>query len=559
MVLVPRQPAGVSTPTRCSPSGSTASAVVVAALHGSSSQDLAEMIVTTTSVVYPVHVDAVLDLRLSRWLWLVKWLLVIPHYVVLGFLWIGFAVTSVVAFFAILFTGRYPRAIFTYNVGVLRWSWRVAYYAYGALGTDRYPPFTLDEVEDYPAHLSIDYPQHLSRGLVLVKWWLLAIPHYIIVGIFVGGGTWVGTRANHDWQWNLGGGSWGGGGLVGILVLIAAVILAVTGAYPRTLYDVILGMNRWALRVAAYAGLMTDVYPPFRLDRGGSDPGVMELRGGTAPAPVTGTTGERATSEATITAGTATTATPMSGTGGPSGAPGRSWTPGRIVMLVSGSIVSLMSLGLILGGVALTVVERTSRDGRYLTSPTVSLATGGYAITSERITLGRVDRAVSYPSGLLDTARIRVTATDPARPVFVGVAPTASVQAYLAGVHHATVNSIGVTGTTYVEHAGSTAVALPGQQGFWAESISGTGPQALTWAPTSGDWTIVVMNVDGTADVAVRADAAVTVPNLNLIALALFVAGAAVMVIGVLLVAVPIRAAARDHGGTGSVPPAAVS
>ena len=159
--------------------------------------------------------------------------------------------TSVVAFFAILVTGRYPRAIFTYNVGVLRWSWRVAYYAYGALGTDRYPPFTLDEVEDYPAHLSIDYPQHLSRGLVLVKWWLLAIPHYIIVAIFIGGGTWAGTRTSDHWQWNLSSGGLGGGGLVGILVLIAAVILAVTGVYPAKLYSVILGMSRWALRVGA--------------------------------------------------------------------------------------------------------------------------------------------------------------------------------------------------------------------------------------------------------------------------------------------------------------------
>jgi hypothetical protein len=221
----------------------------------------------TTSVVYPVHVDAKLDPRLSRWLWLVKWVLVIPHYIVLTFLWIGFVLSSIAAFFAILFTGRYPRAIFNYNVGVMRWSWRVTYYAYGALGTDQYPPFTLAEVDDYPAHLSVDYPEHLSRGLVLVKWWLLAIPHYIIVGVFVGGGAWIANRSD-NWQWNI-----GSGGLVGILVIIAAVILAFTGAYPRPLYDVILGMNRWALRVAGYAALMTDTYPPFRLDQGGSDPG----------------------------------------------------------------------------------------------------------------------------------------------------------------------------------------------------------------------------------------------------------------------------------------------
>lgn len=216
------------------------------------------------TVAHPVRVDADLDTHLSRWLWIVKWFLAIPHFLVLAFLWMAFVVLSVVAFFAILFTGRYPRRIFDFNVGVMRWSWRVQYYTYGALATDKYPPFTLAEVADYPAHLEIAYPEQLSRGLVLVKWWLLAIPHYLVVGLF-GGGT--------LFAWQSGDATFGlVGGVVGLLVLIAGVALAITGRYPPGIYDIVLGMNRWALRVAAYGGLMTDEYPPFRLDMGGHEP-----------------------------------------------------------------------------------------------------------------------------------------------------------------------------------------------------------------------------------------------------------------------------------------------
>ena len=218
---------------------------------------------------YPVKVRARLDEPLSRWLWLVKWLLAIPHFVVLGFLWIAFWLLTIAAFFAILFTGRYPRSIFGFNVGVLRWTWRVADYCWGVLGTDRYPPFTLHDVPDYPAHLDVEYPERLSHGLVLVKW-LLAIPHLIVVGILAGGGWWVGWNAH-----NAGAGAWGG--LIGIFVLVAAVVLLFTGRYPRQLFDLILGLNRWVLRVVAYVSLMTDVYPPFRLDMGSGDAGRPEL------------------------------------------------------------------------------------------------------------------------------------------------------------------------------------------------------------------------------------------------------------------------------------------
>ena len=215
---------------------------------------------------YPLRIEGELAPELSRGLWLVKWLLVIPHVIALVFLWVAFVVLSVIAFFAILFTGRYPRGIFDFNVGVLRWSWRVGFYSYSALGTDRYPPFTLADVPDYPARLSVEYPQSLSRGLVLVKWWLLALPHYLVVAVFAGGAFAGFNEAGGDTNWT------SGGGLIALLVVIAGVVLLFTGRYPRGIYDLVMGMNRWWFRVAAYAGLMTDAYPPFRLDMGEHEP-----------------------------------------------------------------------------------------------------------------------------------------------------------------------------------------------------------------------------------------------------------------------------------------------
>jgi hypothetical protein len=215
---------------------------------------------------YPLVVRGDLNTPPGRWLWLVKWLLAIPHYVILCFLWLAFLIMTVVAFFAILFTGRYPKSIFDFCVGVLRWSWRVGFYSYAVLGTDRYPPFTLADVPDYPAGLSLRYPETLSRGLVLVKWWLLAIPHYLVVGTFSGGVYIAAESAQGENRPEV-------IGLISALLLIAAFGLLFTGSYLRGLFDFAMGVQRWSLRVVCYAALLTDEYPPFRLDQGGAEPG----------------------------------------------------------------------------------------------------------------------------------------------------------------------------------------------------------------------------------------------------------------------------------------------
>ena len=206
---------------------------------------------------YPVRLEGEPTEPLSRWLWLVKWLLLIPHFICLILLWITLVLATIATFFVLLFTGRYPRGLFDWNVGVLRWTWRVSFYGYSALGTDRYPPFTMRDVPDYPARLEIDYPEQQRRGLPLIGWWLLGIPQYVIAGLLSGSAV-----------------GWGryGGGVDGVLVFVIAMLLLFKNRYPRDVFDVLMGFNRWAMRVAVYALLMTPQYPPFRLDPGATEP-----------------------------------------------------------------------------------------------------------------------------------------------------------------------------------------------------------------------------------------------------------------------------------------------
>ncbi len=521
---------------------------------------------------YPVRVDATLDQGLSRWLWLVKWLLAVPHYLVLFVLWMAFVVVSVGAFFAILFTGRYPPSLFEFNVGVLRWSWRVAYYSYGALGTDRYPPFTLAEVPDYPAHLEIDYPEHLSRGLVLVKWWLLAIPQYLIVAVFAGGGAWA------AWQTDRNAAGWGGG-LIGLLVLIAAVVLTVTGRYPRQIFDFVLGLNRWVLRVAAYAALMTDQYPPFRLDMGGHEAlATMTVPRPPGAGPGTATAASSAPSAATLLEQPGPPAPPASllGQPGPSGPPAPpappgppapssrpirptgpppagGWTALRIVSVVAGCLMVVISLGLLAAGGAASWMDNTQRDAAgYLTSDPHPFVTSGYAITSDRIDLGT--SGVVAPASFLGTIRFTVTGQNPTPDVFVGIAPRVLADRYLAGVARSVVTDWTGDTTGYRQQAGGPPLTPPTDSRIWVASATGSGTQTLTWKPTSGDWLVVVMNRDATPGLVVTATAGATIPSLGWIAGGLFAAGGILLLGGAVLVILPVVRTGRRPDSPRRVP-----
>jgi Domain of unknown function (DUF4389) len=469
---------------------------------------------------YPLRLEGRLDPQLSRWLWLVKWLLAIPHYIVLFFLWIAFVVLTIVAFFAILFTGRYPRGIFDFNVGVLRWTWRVSYYSYGALGTDRYPPFTLDEEPDFPATLAVAYPERLSRGLVLVKWWLLAIPQYILVGIFLGGAGFAAGRAEDwgGWHW------WYGGGLIGVLVLFAGIALLFMARYPRGLFDFVVGLDRWVARVVAYAVLMTDAYPPFRLDQGEDDPaGAAAIAPEALAAPAAVAAPEQPPPAAQ------TTAAPP--------APRPRGGAGRVVLIVVGVIAALLSLALLAGGTALVVLDQTQRDeDGFLMSPSEDFSTAAYAIVSESADVD-FGGSESAARAILGDVRIR---SESDRDVFVGIARDTDVEEYLNGVERSVVTDIGKD-PEYSHRSGDAPTSPPGDQGFWVASTSGSGEQTLEWEPEDGSWSAVVMNSDGSRGVASELSIGAELDAALWVGIVLLVVGALLAALAALAITAGVR------------------
>ena len=188
-----------------------------------------------TAATYPVTFEVDYPENLSRWLIFIKWLLVIPHWIILGAFQYLIQATTVISWFAILFTGRYPKPLF--DLAVIYWRWYSRMIAYVALLRDEYPPFG-GGMPQYPVRVDIEYPERLSRLLIFVKW-LLAIPHVIVLFFLT---------------------------MAGIVVYVLAwFAILFTGRFPRDMFDFLVGIGRWGLRVNAYVYLMRDEYPPFSL------------------------------------------------------------------------------------------------------------------------------------------------------------------------------------------------------------------------------------------------------------------------------------------------------
>ena len=189
----------------------------------------------TAETTYPMTYDVEYPAELSRWLIFVKWLLVIPHIIILYALGLAAGVALFVAWFAILFTRRFPRGLFDFVVNVNRWGINVMAYVF--LMRDEYPPFSWEKGK-YPVTYDVEYPEQLSRWLIFVKW-LLILPHVLVIYfLFLA---------------------------YEVTALIAWFAILFTKRYPEGLFRFGVGVFRWVNRINVYSNLLRDKYPPFSL------------------------------------------------------------------------------------------------------------------------------------------------------------------------------------------------------------------------------------------------------------------------------------------------------
>lgn len=462
---------------------------------------------------YPVRVEACRDESLSRGLWLVKWLLLIPHFIVLAVLWVGLVVLTLVAYVAILFSGRCPAAIRSYTIGVLRWTWRVGYYGYQALGTDQYPPFTLADVPGHPARFSVAEPEPIPRWLPLVAW-LFAVPHLILLGALTTTATVEGpgyTRTSIS--------------VLGAAVLIAGLALLFTGRLPGGLHDLLVGIARWQLRVISYLTMLTPRYPPFRLDQGGAE----APDGPDGPIP-----------------------------DDPPAPPHRSSVAGSVIALIIGVLLLLPAGGLTIGGGALLALDAGRDSTGYVTSPAVALHSTTAAITAENLTITSAD---IWTRNIADVGGLRLSATAPAgRPVFVGIAPQQAVDAWLTGAAHDQFLGMRAGTARYDRAAGVTRpVPAPASQRFWLASAVGTGTPTVSWTVTDGEYAVVVANADGSPGVTADVRGAVQVPEMTALGSGVLVCGILLGLIAIGLIVLGGVGLGRRHGTPPQGPPQPVT
>jgi hypothetical protein len=222
------------------------------------------------------------------------------------------------------------------------------------------------------------------------------------------------------------------------------------------------------------------------------------------------------------------------------------WTVGRILLVVFGSIATLMAAGLVAAGGAVVTLDQSQRgsDG-YFMSPTNTFTTSTYALVSERIDAG-LDGPDWLYRDFLGTVQLRSEST---KTVFVGIGRASDVDRYLGNVRHAEVTNLEADPGEYDVRSGTATPGAPVARGFWAASVRGAGEHNLRWDVQGGSWRIVVMNADGSPGIDADLSIGAELPNLVWIGIAILGAGGLLLVVGGALIYLGVRTVGRPEPG----------
>jgi len=199
---------------------------------------------------------------------------------------------------------------------------------------------------------------------------------------------------------------------------------------------------------------------------------------------------------------------------------------GRVVLIVLGGIGVLVGLALLAGGGFLLWADRTQREDGYLTTPTERFATPTYALTRTRLEADADGARWVLNESWFGKVRIRGESAG-TKTLFIGIGPAADVARYLGNVGHANVQDVEFDPfrVTYLPIEGGAPDGPPADRGFWAASASGVGTQTLTWKVRDGDWSIVLMNADGSRGIAADVDVGAKMSFLLWVAIGVLIGG----------------------------------
>lgn len=234
---------------------------------------------------------------------------------------------------------------------------------------------------------------------------------------------------------------------------------------------------------------------------------------------------------------------------GPDGPPRAGWTTGRVVSAVIGAVLAVCALGALSAGGAAAWADATQRHGGYVHLGTASYTTAGHALASDTI---KVHGGLGWLAPLIGQIRIRVTGTG--RPVgeFAGVAPANAANRYLSGVSYTTVTSYDGQ-SLGISHPGSRVPLPPQSTPIWAARASGAPSATLRWTVREGDWTVIVMNADGSAGVTADVDIAASLPALGWLATEFLAGGTVLALAAFACIMIPVRLA-NTSGVDGQAP-----